>query len=65
MISYAVFHENKQLRVFPDVAGKDVALQKAIDLARASQNAGYPCSIEEFSFSYLIGVTVYKTEGAE
>lgn len=61
MLCYSVFCNDKQIRVFTDVIGALIALEKAKDFAMQSHKAGYPCTIEEFSFSAIIGILVFDT----
>lgn len=51
---FAVFYNSKQLRVFEN-------FDNARMFAIGNANKGYHCQIEEFSFSYIIGVLVFDT----
>lgn len=59
MACFAVFNANKQIKVFP--SNDKPTFKKAIDFAMASHKSGYPCTIEEFSWSDQIGQLVYDT----
>lgn len=61
---FAVFHNNRQLRVFHKASYYD-AFEKAKQFAEDNHKVGYPCTIEEFSFSSVIGALVYDTSKGE
>lgn len=68
MACFSVFHADKQIKVFPymysGTAAKEV-FSVARDFATLQHENGYPCTIEEFSFSDLIGTLVYNTATPE
>jgi len=57
---FAVFCGNRQLRVFHKAPYYD-AYQKAVEFADHNSQAGYKCTVEEFSFSAVIGTLIYST----
>lgn len=64
MNCYAVFHNNRQLRVFPydvRIAGDWTRAEKlAKDFADSNAKHGYPCEVELFHMCD-VGKLVYKT----
>jgi hypothetical protein len=64
MSSYAVFHNNRQLRVFfydPLIPGD---WQRAERLAVDFADKNHPCEVEQFHLSSTVGKTVYRTADA-
>ena len=62
MFCYSVFHENKQVRVFPyETQGTDWQRAKtlAIELAVKAEKNGYSYTVEHFGASG-VGATVWK-----
>lgn len=62
MFCYAVFHEDKQIRVFPyEREGNDWqrARTLAIELAEKNERSGHKCSVEHFGASD-VGTVVWK-----
>jgi len=57
---FAVFHGNKQLRVFPKTFYY-CAYTRAVEFANLNAANGYKCTVEEFSFSAEFGTLVYTT----
>ncbi len=62
MFCYAVFHDNKQIRVFPYATqGNDWqrARTLAIEMATKAEQNGYKYTVEHFGASG-VGTTVWK-----
>ena len=68
MTCFAVFHGNKQLRVFHYSLGsfrdRERAKKLALELADKNDAQGYPCTVEEFGISG-VGCVVHKTQNSD
>lgn len=67
MTCFAVFHGDKQLRVFHYSLGsfrdRERAKNLALELADKNDAQGYPCIVEEFGISG-VGCVVHKTQNS-
>ena len=68
MTCFAIFHGNKQLRVFHYSLGsfrdRERAKKLALELADKNDEQGYPCIVEEFGISG-VGCVVHKTQNSD